>query len=75
MDKFIILSLSKKDTNLITEMANLVLKYTFALSTTTCRALVSTLVHLDENLAKQIYKYAEGIGIYSAVKVNIINCI
>lgn len=52
-------------------MANLVLKYTFTLSTKTCRALVSTLVHLDENLAKQIYKYAEGLDIYSPLKVNI----
>jgi len=73
VDKLIILSLSKKDTNLITEMANLVLKYTFALSTITCRALISTLVHMDENLAKQMYNYAEGIGIYPAVKVNIID--
>jgi len=71
VDKLIILSLSKKDTNLITEMANLVLKYTFALSTITCRALISTLVHMDENLAKRIYNYAEGIGIYPAMKVNI----
>lgn len=69
------LSLSKKDTNLITEIANLVLKYTFALSTTTCRALVSTLIHMNENLARQMYNYAEGIGIYPAVKVNIINFI
>jgi len=71
VDKLIILSLSKKDTNLITEMANLVLKYTFALSTITCRALISTLVYMDENLAKQRYNYAEGIGIYPAMKVNI----
>lgn len=63
--------MSKKDTNLIKEMANLVLKYNFALSTITCRALISTLIHLDENMARQIYKYAEGLGIYSAVKVNI----
>jgi len=31
----------KKDTNLIIEMANLILKYIFALSTTTCRVLIS----------------------------------
>ncbi|KYN21645.1 hypothetical protein ALC57_05977 [Trachymyrmex cornetzi] len=70
VDKLMMLSLSKKDSNLITEMANLVLKYTFALSTTTCRALVSTLIHMNENLARQMYNYAEGIGIYPAVKVN-----
>ncbi|XP_011056238.1 PREDICTED: uncharacterized protein LOC105147133 [Acromyrmex echinatior] len=70
VDKLIMLSLSKKDSNLITEMANLVLKYTFALSTTTCRALASTLIHMNENLARQMYNYAEGIGIYPAVKVN-----
>lgn len=65
------LSVLKKDTNLITEMASLVLKYTFALSTATCRALISTIIHTDENLARQIYNYAESIGIYSSVKVNI----
>ncbi|KYN45311.1 hypothetical protein ALC56_00157 [Trachymyrmex septentrionalis] len=70
VDKLIMLSLSKKDSNLITEIANLVLKYTFALSTTTCRALVSTLIHMNENLARQMYNYAEEIGIYPAVKVN-----
>ncbi|XP_018360746.1 PREDICTED: uncharacterized protein PF14_0093-like [Trachymyrmex cornetzi] len=69
VDKLMMLSLSKKDSNLITEMANLVLKYTFALSTTTCRALVSTLIHMNENLARQMYNYAEGIGIYPAVKL------
>lgn len=52
-------------------MSNLILKYNFALSTITCRALVSTLVYIDENLAKQIYNYAEGIGVYSAVKVKL----
>ncbi|KYM87377.1 hypothetical protein ALC53_03564 [Atta colombica] len=71
VDKLIMLSLSKKDSNLIIEMANLVLKYTFALSTTTCRALVSTLIYMNENLAKQMYNYAERIGIYPTVKVNI----
>ncbi|XP_018352292.1 PREDICTED: uncharacterized protein LOC108754466 [Trachymyrmex septentrionalis] len=70
VDKLIMLSLSKKDSNLITEIANLVLKYTFALSTTTCRALVSTLIHMNENLARQMYNYAEEIGIYPAVKIN-----
>lgn len=70
VDKLIMLSLSKKDTNLIIEMANLVLKYTFALNTTTCRALISTLIHMDENLTRQIYNYAQGLGIYPAVKVN-----
>ncbi|XP_039314559.1 uncharacterized protein LOC105193856 isoform X2 [Solenopsis invicta] len=69
VDKLIVLFLSRKDTNLITEMANLVLKYTFALNTATCRALISTLIHMDENLARQIYNYAEGVGIYPAVKV------
>jgi len=64
------LSLSKKDSNLIIEMANLVRKYTFALSITTCRALVSTLIYMNENLAKQMYNYAERIGIYPTVKVN-----
>lgn len=59
------------DTNLITEMGQLVLKHSFALSTTTCRALISTIIHTDEALAKQLYNYAEGIGIYSAVKVKI----
>lgn len=52
-------------------MANIILKYTFALNTTTCRALISTLIHLDENLARQIYSYAEGIGVYPKMKVNI----
>lgn len=61
-----------KNTNLIREMGNLILKYTFALSTTPCRALVSTLIHTDEILAGQIYNYAEGIGIYSAVKVKLL---
>ncbi|XP_011875751.1 PREDICTED: uncharacterized protein LOC105566399 isoform X2 [Vollenhovia emeryi] len=67
--KLIVLFLLKKDTDLIIEMANLVLKYTFALSTTVCRALTSTLVHLDENLARQIYNYAEGIGVYPQMKL------
>jgi len=71
VDKLIILSLTKNDTNLIIEMANLIVKYTFALSTTTCRALISTLIHLDENLTRQIYNYAEGMGIYPKIKVNI----
>ncbi|XP_071626837.1 uncharacterized protein [Temnothorax longispinosus] len=69
VEKLIILSLSKKDTNLIIEMANLILKYTFALSTTTCRALIATLTHLDEGLARQIYNYAEGIGVYPTMKL------
>ncbi|XP_071563681.1 uncharacterized protein [Temnothorax nylanderi] len=69
VDKLIILSLSKKDTNLIIEMANLILKYTFALSTTTCRALIATLTHLDEGLARQIYNYAEGVGVYPTMKL------
>ncbi|XP_050448925.1 metacaspase-2-like isoform X3 [Cataglyphis hispanica] len=68
-DKLIILSLSKKDTTLITEMGNLVLKHSFVLSTITCRALISTIIHTDEVLARQIYNYAEGIGIYSTVKL------
>lgn len=71
MDKLIILSLSKKDTTLITEMGNLILKHSFVLSTITCRALISTIIHTDEVLARQIYNYAEGIGIYSTVKVQI----
>ncbi|XP_011701501.1 PREDICTED: protein PFC0760c-like isoform X2 [Wasmannia auropunctata] len=75
VDKLIMLSLSKKDANLITEMANLILKYTFMLSTATCRALISTLIHMDENLARQIYNYAEVIGIYPAVKLWPVTCI
>ncbi|XP_070170436.1 repetitive organellar protein-like [Polyergus mexicanus] len=68
-DKLIIISLSKKDTTLITEMGNLILKHSFVLSTITCRALISTIIHTDEVLARQIYNYAEGIGIYSTVKL------
>lgn len=71
VDKLIVLSLSKNDTNLITEMSNVILKHNFALSTTTCRALLSTIIHIDEALARQIYNYAEGMGIYSTVKVKI----
>lgn len=69
VDKLIILSLLKMDTNVTTEMAQLVLKHSFALSTITCRALISTIIHTDEVLAKQMYNYAEGIGVYSTVKV------
>lgn len=71
VDKLIALSLSKNDTNLITEMSNIILKYNFALNRTTCRALVSTTIHIDEVLARQLYNYAEGMGIYSTVKVKI----
>lgn len=63
------------NTTLITEMSNLILKYNFALSIITCRALISTLVHINETLAKQIYNYAEGIGIYSAIKVKLFHFI
>lgn len=69
MDKLIVLSLSKNDTSLITEMSNLILKHNFALSTITCRALISTIIHTNEVLARQIYNYAENMGIYSTVKV------
>ncbi|KAL6262909.1 hypothetical protein P5V15_005698 [Pogonomyrmex californicus] len=69
VDKLIILILLNEDKSLIIEMANLILKYTFMLSTKTCRALTSTLIHVDENIAKQIYNYAEGLGIYSTVKL------
>ncbi|XP_025263596.1 uncharacterized protein LOC105259189 [Camponotus floridanus] len=69
VDKLIVLSLSKNDTNLITEMSNVILKHNFALSTTTCRALLSTIIHIDEVLARQIYNYAEGMGIYSTMKL------
>ncbi|RLU22399.1 hypothetical protein DMN91_004677 [Ooceraea biroi] len=69
IDKLIVLSLTSMDTSLITEAGNLVLKYNFALSATPCRALIATLIHTDEALASQIYNFAEGIGIYSSVKL------
>ncbi|KAL0129526.1 hypothetical protein PUN28_001648 [Cardiocondyla obscurior] len=75
VNKLIIIFLSKEDSNLIIQMANLVLKYTFELNKTTGRALTSALIHLDENLARQMYNYAENIGIYSAIKLWPITCI
>ncbi|XP_014480408.1 PREDICTED: uncharacterized protein LOC106747425, partial [Dinoponera quadriceps] len=69
VDKLIVLLLSKNEIALITEMANLILKYNFPLIMKTCRALITTLIHVDEKLAMQLFYYAESIGFYSTLKL------
>ncbi|XP_011149412.1 putative uncharacterized protein DDB_G0282133 isoform X3 [Harpegnathos saltator] len=69
VNKLITLLLSGNETALIMEMGNLILKYNFPLNTTTCRALITTLIHVDEKLAIQLYCYAEAIGLYSVIKL------
>lgn len=71
VDKLIILILTKSDTNLIAEVGNLILKYNFAPNITALRALISTLIHIDKSLARQLYNYAEVIDIYTAIKVKV----
>lgn len=71
VDKLIILLLLRNDTTLIIEMVNLILKYNFPLNAKTCRMLITTLIHIDEKLAMQLYCYAEAIGFYSTLEVKI----
>lgn len=71
VDKLILQLLPRDETALIMEMGNLILKYNFSLSTKTCRALITTLIHIDKKLATQLYYYAETVGFYPAVEVKI----
>lgn len=62
--------LLKNEREMIIDIARLIIDRNFTLNRITYRALISELVHLDMDLAKQLYEIAIALGIYSKVQVS-----
>lgn len=62
--------LTKRETELIVKMGYVIIEYNFTfINNVTCRAAIATLVYSDIMLAKQLYQYASGLGIYRTIEV------
>ncbi|XP_043671202.1 MATH and LRR domain-containing protein PFE0570w-like isoform X2 [Vespula pensylvanica] len=71
VDKLMLKFLTKKETELIVKMGYMIIEYNFTfINNVTCRAAIATLVYSDIMLAKQLYQYASGLGIYRTIEIS-----
>ncbi|KAF7399158.1 hypothetical protein HZH68_007750 [Vespula germanica] len=71
VDKLMLKFLTKRETELIVKMGYLIIEYNFTfINNVTCRAAIATLVYSDIMLAKQLYQYASGLGIYRTIEIS-----
>ncbi|KAK2585984.1 hypothetical protein KPH14_010557 [Odynerus spinipes] len=71
VDKLMLKFLTDRKIDLIIKMGYMIIEYNFTFfNGTICRAVIATLVHNDMILAKQLYRYATGLGIYRTIELS-----
>ncbi|KAL2722286.1 putative histone-lysine N-methyltransferase 1 [Vespula squamosa] len=71
VDKLMLKFLAGRETELIIKMGYVIIKHNFTfINNVTCRAAIATLVYSDIILAKQLYQYASGLGIYRTIEIS-----
>ncbi|KAL2741693.1 putative histone-lysine N-methyltransferase 1 [Vespula maculifrons] len=71
VDKLMLKFLIKRETELIVKMGYVIIEYNFTfINNVTCRAAIASLVYSDIMLAKQLYRYASGLGIYRTIEIS-----
>lgn len=70
VDKLMLKFLSTMEIELVAAMGRLIIKYNFSsINTIVCRAAIKLLFRSDIMLAKRLYQYASGLGIYESIEV------
>ncbi|XP_043268782.1 uncharacterized protein [Venturia canescens] len=69
------LLLLEKRSNLVVEVARLILQAKLFVSNTTFRGLINHVFHIDLVLARQLHQYATWLGVYNRAKINTASCI